>query len=67
MSPVFGYHRVVENPNVRVTRDGETTDYRAVRVSDQERERLLNESGFPLAAYVLTGFAPRQFLRLDPR
>jgi hypothetical protein len=50
-----------------VTRDGETTDYRAVPVSEQERERLLDESGFPLVAYVFTGFAPRQFLRLDPR
>ncbi len=29
--------------------------------------RLLDESEFPLVAYVFTGFAPRQFLRLDPR
>ena len=28
---------------------------------------LLDEPGFPLVAYILTGFAPRQFLRLDPR
>ena len=60
------YSRALENPNVRVTRDGETSDYHAVPVSEQERERLLDESGFPLAAYVFTGFAPRQFLRLDP-
>ncbi len=39
----------------------------AVPVSEEERERLLDESGFPLVAYVFTGFAPRQFLRLDPR
>ena len=65
--PRAWYHRVLENPDVRVTRDGETTDYRAVPVSDEERERLLDESGFPLVAYVFTGFAPRQFLRLDPR
>jgi hypothetical protein len=65
--PRAWYHRALENPNVRVTRDGETTDYRAVPVSEQERERLLDESGFPLVAYVFTGFAPRQFLRLDPR
>jgi hypothetical protein len=50
-----------------VTRSGETTDYRAVPVSEEERERLLDESGFPLVAYFFTGFAPRQFLRLDPR
>ena len=65
--PRAWYHRALENPNVRVTRDGETGDYHAVPVSEQERERLLDESGFPLAAYVFTGFAPRQFLRLDPR
>ncbi len=65
--PRAWYHRALENPEVRVTRDGETTDYRAVPVSEQERERLLDESGFPLVLYVFTGFAPRQFLRLDPR
>jgi hypothetical protein len=52
---------------VSVTRDGETTKYQAVPVSEQERERLLDESGFPKIAYLFTGFAPRQFLRLDPR
>jgi hypothetical protein len=65
--PRAWYHRALENPSVRVTRDGETNDYRAVPVSEQERERLLDESGFPLVAYVFTGFAPRKFLRLDPR
>ena len=40
---------------------------RAIRIVEEERERLLDESGFPLIAYVFTGFAPRQFLRLDPR
>ncbi len=65
--PRAWYHRALENPDVRVTRNGEITDYRAVPVSEEERERLLDEPGFPLALYVFTGFAPRQFLRLDPR
>ena len=65
--PRAWYHRALENPDVSVTRNGETTDYRAVPVTEEERERLLDESGFPLVAYVFTGFAPRQFLRLDPR
>ena len=65
--PRAWYHRALENPEVRVTRGGETIDYRAVQVSEQERERLLDESGFPLVLYVFTGFAPRQFLRLDSR
>ena len=36
-------------------------------MSDGERERLLDDSGFPLVAYFFTGFAPREFLRLEPR
>jgi hypothetical protein len=65
--PRTWYHRALDNPEVRVRRDGETTHYRAVAVSEQERERLLDESGFPPVTYVFTGFAPRQTLRLDPR
>ena len=65
--PRAWYQRALENPEVSVTRKGATTYYRAVPVSEEERERLLDESGFPLFAYVFTGFAPRQFLRLDPR
>ncbi|MGE4651443.1 MAG: nitroreductase/quinone reductase family protein [Myxococcota bacterium] len=65
--PRAWYYRALENPDVSVTREGETSDYRAVPVSGKERERLLDESGFPLVAYLFTGFAPRQFLRLDPR
>ena len=65
--PRAWYHRALENPDVRVTRGGETRDYLAVPVSEEERERLLDAPGFPWVAYVFTGFAPRQFLRLDPR
>jgi len=65
--PRAWYHRALENPEVRVARGDETAAYRAVPVSEQERERLLDESRFPLVLYVFTGFAPRQFLRLDPR
>lgn len=65
--PRAWYHRAVANPDVSVTRDGETREYRAVPVSEEERERLLDEPGFPKIAYLFTGFAPRRFLRLDPR
>jgi hypothetical protein len=65
--PRAWYRRALANPDVKVTRDGETTDYRAVPVSEEERERLLDKPGFPALAYLFTGFAPRQFLRLDPR
>jgi len=65
--PRAWYRRALANPDVRVTRKGETTDYTAVPVSEAEREHLLDDSGFPAVLYVFTGFAPRQFLRLDPR
>ena len=65
--PRAWYRRALENPDVSVTRNGATVDYRAVSVSEEERERLLDQPGFPLVVYVFTGFAPRQFLRLDPR
>ncbi len=65
--PRAWYHRALENPNVRVTRGDELTDYRATPVSEEEREVLLDDSGFPTVAYLFTGFAPRKFLRLDPR
>ena len=65
--PRAWYNRALQNPDVSVTRNSETTDYRAVPVSDEERQRLLDEPGFPLIAYVFTGFAPRRFLGLDPR
>jgi hypothetical protein len=65
--PRAWYHRALEHPEVRVTRGGASADYRAIPVSDEQRERLLDAPGFPLLGYVFTGFAPRQFLRLDPR
>jgi hypothetical protein len=65
--PRAWYRRALANPDVSVTRAGETRKYQAVPVSKQERERLLDDSGFPKFAYLFTGFAPRQFLRLDPR
>lgn len=65
--PRAWYRRALRNPHVQVRRGGETTDYRAVPVSEEERERLLDEPGFPAVAYVFTGFAPRKFLRLEPR
>lgn len=65
--PRAWYWRTLENPNVTVTRDGQQTAYRAVRLSGAERERMFEEHGFPWPVYIFTGFAPREFLRLDPR
>ncbi len=65
--PRAWYRRALENPHVQVTRDDATRDFLAVPVSDTERDRLLERRNFPVFVRVLTGFAPREFLRLDPR
>jgi hypothetical protein len=65
--PRAWYWRVLDNPNVTVTRGGQKTDYTAVRLSGAERDYMFEEHGFPWPVYIFTGFAPREFLRLDPR
>ena len=61
------YRRVVENPDVDVTRAGERLAYRAVPVTGAERERIARDYPLPFAIRFLTGFPPRSFLRLDRR
>ena len=57
---------IAQNDAIAISpRSGTTRAYTAVPVTDEERERLLDESGFPKLAYLFTGFAPRQFLRLE--
>lgn len=64
--PRAWYHRVVENPDVRVTVQGKQASYHAVPISGEERARIAREYGLPLIVRILTGFPPRAFLRLDP-
>jgi len=63
--PRAWYKHALANPSVQVDVDGIETDYTAVPVSGEERERVndANPLGF---IRVLTGFPPREFLRLDP-
>ena len=61
------YYRALQNPEVQVTEDGETRDYLAVPVSEAEHDQLVEEFGLPFVARIFTGFAPRAYLRLDPR
>lgn len=65
--PRAWYHNALENPEVRVTLDGEKKDYRAVPVTGGEHERVDDDNSLPLAFRFLTGFPPRYFVRLDPR
>ncbi len=65
--PRAWYRRALDNPDVRATIDGATADYRAVRVTGAERDRVDAEHGLPFLFRVVTGFPPRHIVRLDPR
>ena len=65
--PRAWYNRALENPEVRVTLDGEERDYRAVPVTGAEHDRVDGENGLGVVFRILTGFPPRYFVRLDPR
>jgi hypothetical protein len=52
---------------VQVTIDGKRGEYLAVPVTGAEHDRLMAEHGHPLVFLFLTGFPPREFVRLDPR
>ena len=64
--PRAWYTRVLENPEMQATVDGETGDYVAVAVTGAEHERVDSEHRLPFVFRVLTGFPPRYFVRLDP-
>ena len=64
--PRAWYRRALANPQVRVTRAGETWSSVAVPVTGDERARVAAEHAIPIPLRFLMGFAPRRFLRLDP-
>ena len=61
------YNGALERPEVRVTQNGETGDYRVVPVTGSEHDRVADANSLPVALRILTGFPPRYFVRLDPR
>jgi len=65
--PRAWYHRALERPQVRVTRDGETTPWRAVPVRGEEYRRVVEDHPRSLLFQLVTGFPPRRLLRLEPR
>ena len=65
--PRVWYTQALEDPEVRVTTNGETRDYVAVPVTGEEYDRVNEDHGRALAFKVLTGFPPRRILRLDSR
>lgn len=60
------YHRALENPGVSITFEGQTNNYTAVPVEDEEHDRVNGEHALVLPFRILTGFPPRYLLRLDP-
>ena len=65
--PRAWYKQVQKRPEVQVTVDGEKGDYLAVPVTPAEHDRLNSEHPLGAVVKILTGFPPRQFVRLDPR
>jgi len=65
--PRAWYHRALEHPRVRVTRDAETTTWRAVPVRGEEHQRVVEDHPRSLLFQLMTGFPPRRLLRLEPR
>ena len=62
------YNQVLENPDVQLTMDGEQSSYLAIQVTDQaEHDRVDIENKHSIGFRILTGFAPRYFIRLEPR
>ena len=64
--PRAWYSRALENPEVKVTLDGEKGDYRGVPVTGVEHDRVDSENSLGVAFRILTGFPPRYFVRLEP-
>jgi hypothetical protein len=65
--PRAWYERALQNPEVRVTRNGGENTYRAVPVTGEEHAEVDAEHPLPPVFRFLTGFPPRLFLRLDPQ
>ncbi len=65
--PRAWYRRALENPNVEITFEGQRGDYLAVPATNEEHERLQREHGTGFMFHFMVGFAPRYFVRLEPR
>ena len=65
--PRAWYYRVLDNPEMQVTLDGETGNYVAVAVENPlEYEQVNQARPLGIGFRILTGFPPRYFVRFDP-
>jgi len=65
--PRAWYRQVLRNPQVEVTLEAKRAPYTAVPATPEEYARLQAEHPQSLTFKALTGFAPRRFVRLEPR
>lgn len=65
--PRAWYRRALANPEVRVTRGGETREYRVVHLEGEQHDAFLARHPRSLLVSAMMGFAPREILRFDPR
>jgi hypothetical protein len=65
--PRAWYRRVLANPEMQATIDGEKRNFTAVPVTGAEHDRVNEVNKLPIFFRILTGFPPRYFVRLDPR
>lgn len=65
--PRAWYRQALANPRMTVSYNGEVTEYAVLPVTGAEHERVDSDHSLGLAFRVLSGFAPRYFVRLEPR
>ena len=64
--PRAWYREALAHPDVRVSIDGQAATYRAVPVTDDaEHARLDAKFPHPFLFKLMTGFPPREFIRLE--
>lgn len=61
------YYAILETPQIDVEHAGEIKPYIAVPIEGSERLEIAREYKMGFILRLLCGFAPRRFLRLDPR
>ncbi len=60
------FNKILKNPDVKVTIGDETADYRAMKVTaGDEVSRIDSARPRSFVFLLLTGFPPRQFVRLE--
>ena len=64
--PRAWYNQALLEPRVQVDLGGSKANYTAIPVGESEHDRVNRENDLGLGFRILTGFPPRNFLRLDP-